>query len=109
MKKEVNVAKFFYSKRGNRWEVWDLVWLCRVCDIIEVGIVFTKGGEVVFQGEANMAIGYISKYGTPDMKLATFTIHDSEPLLNQLVSNKIATQMLFSFESFDLVKKGSMN
>ena len=100
-----------YVKHGGVWIAYDLENMTIMGKFPEVGILFKSSGEVIRHGGVPRNVPSALQAGElPDhVRYVIFSVHDSEGLLNQILSDRMAASLLFSRPDLHEIMRGSMN
>jgi len=102
-----------YLKCGGSWYLIDSVTHRIVRQYSQVGVIWHRLDGVLCHGAAETVLQFYPRYttGVPygDVKFVYFTVDDSAHLLNQLVTDVLAAQLLFAYQPFDVLKKCDLN
>ena len=102
-----------YTKHGGGWVVWDMDNMIQVTKIERVGVHLHRKDGVLGHGSDCIGFRKAANLCTSSLpntfRYIVFTPHDSEELLNQLISDKLAASLLFHRDDLQDIIMGSRN
>jgi hypothetical protein len=103
MSSHVGENKIFY-KLGSRWILVELPQKKVLREYHRVGVIVNSQGVVLYFGEYSEVVERYRKHDNENAVLLEFSPFDSLGVLNNLISDPLAAEMLLSMRETDLDK-----
>jgi hypothetical protein len=105
--------KVKYIKHGGFWTVWDKENMTQLAKVEQIGVLLHHKNGVLGHGVNSTAFRRAANICQSRLRThfryLIFTAYDSEELLNQLISDKLAVSLLFHRDDLQDILRGSRN